>query len=160
MNVLRSLFYRSTLTKSPQLGSVTKAQGLLAVIISVVLVSCAQTPEQPSKPTAERTPIPKSVTLQVPSNDISAPKRTIQKSLFQVLLTPLGLSANGVEVPSLEALQKLLAQYNRPMITLTVHRCVDAQRAKSFLNSIQSLTDTAIAYSAFGAYTDSECGDP
>ncbi len=128
--------------------------------MSVLLTGCAQTPEQPPEPPAELSPIPRSVTLQVPSNNANAPRRTIQKSLFHVVLKPDDLSANGVKVPSLEALQKLLAQYNRPMITLAVHRCVDAGRAKSFLNSIQSLTDTDIAYSAFGAYTDSECGEP
>ena len=129
-------------------------------LIAIGLMSCTSPKEKPAP--AEPLVVPKSVVIKDPNTpDIpNAPARGVKKSLFHVVVTPGQLFANGTPVKDLNALIALLKTYNRPVVTMAVHRCVQSQFAKDVLNSAQALTNTPIAYSAYGDYTDAVCKKP
>lgn len=127
----------------------------------IVLAGCASQPESSeAAPQRERaTPVPQVVLMKSPESlaNPELPSRNIKKDAFAVVVLPGSISANGVKVKDPQALAELLARHNKPLVTLSVHRCVDGHYAKELLASVQSLTDLPIPYSAIGTYTDELC---
>lgn len=128
----------------------------------IVLAGCASQPQTPEAAPQSATPMPHAVVIKSPESlaNPDLPSRNIKKDAFAVVVLPGSISANGVKVKDPQALAELLAKYNKPLVTLAVHRCVDGQYANKLLASVQSLTDVPIPYSAIGAYTDEICNRP
>lgn len=89
--------------------------------------------------------------------DSENPQESVEKSLFNIAVSPKNIIVNGVPVSDLNALQKLLAQYDKPVLTISGHRCLDADKAVEIVNIAQNHTDTPIPYGSFGDYDDEEC---
>lgn len=126
----------------------------VAGLFTLSVAGCATTPEAEAP-----APVPKTVTMKhsANQNNPKLPPRTVQKNLFQVVVTPAQLVVNGVTIKDQLALAELLAAHNMPLVTMAVHRCVPTAYAKELLNTTQALTNVPIAYSAFGNYTDAQC---
>ena len=104
-------------------------------------------------------PIPKVVSYRDPNSGADGGRLPppVNKNLFQVQATPKKLLVNGTPVKDLNEISQLFARYNKPIITLAIHRCVDANFSKTLLSTAQGLTDIPIAYNSYGEYDDPEC---
>ena len=122
----------------------------------MVLSACASQGEQQS---SSAQPMPEIITIKDPGAPTAPglPTKTVRKNLFNVVVKPKAITANGVTVKDIEALKQLMLNNNKPVVTVAMHRCVANDYAKNLMNIIQPLTDVPVAFSAFGKYSDKEC---
>lgn len=134
----------------------TSRKTSIAVVafVSLGLISgCASQPATQPTPQVINVPDPTKAAAPGPVTL----DQTIKKDLFNINLSPRGIQVNGVKVADIKALDKLLAQYAKPVITIATHRCYSNEAAAKVISLAQSHTVTPIAIGSFGDVSDPQC---
>ncbi len=103
---------------------------------------------------------PQKIQIEAPNQGRSSPTskpQVIEKDLFNIEVTSMSLKVNSTPVKNLKALEKILAAYQKPVLTLAAHICMSAAQTTEIMTLAQSYTDSPIAYGSFGDYEDPEC---
>jgi hypothetical protein len=82
----------------------------------------------------------------------------VTKKLFNIVMDPKRIRVNGTPVKDLAALERLLAAYEKPVLTIGTHKCLSPERTTQLMTLAQRHTDTPIAYGSYGDFNDPECG--
>ncbi len=131
---------------------------ILMLTGSWLLSSCSNQ-TQKSESTAE--PVARKIRMVNQSNDPAVVKiqPVVEKNLLNIRLSPSSILVNQAPVKNLKALESLLLANEKPVITVTAHRCVSAKKHLALMQLVQSHTTTPIALGSFGDYGDPECAD-
>lgn len=103
---------------------------------------------------------PQKIRIEAPSQSRLSPTakpEIIEKDLFNIEASPNSIKVNSVPVKNLKALEKILASYPRPVLTLAAHICMSAAQTTEIMSLAQTYTDSPIAYGSWGDYEDPEC---
>lgn len=104
---------------------------------------------------------PQTIRIEVPSSGRASPTakpQLIDKDLFNVKVSSEALEVNDTPIKNLKELEKILGAYDKPVITIAAHICMQASATSEILTLAQSYTDSPIAFGSWGTYDDNECG--
>jgi hypothetical protein len=131
----------------------------LILCLGLSLNGCANQSEK-EKEKDRNEPRAQTIRLRDPQKSAENPQKInplVKKDLFNILLSPSGITVNGTKLENIKALKKFLSQQSKPVITIVAHRCYNSQDAAAVMSLAQEHTDTPIAYGSFGEFDDPEC---
>lgn len=140
--------------------------GLLLLIVGCSSQPVERTGQQtdkvakPAKSTRSSKVEPKKIRIEAPTQTRSSPTskpQVIEKDLFNIEVSATSLKVNSTPVKDLKALEKILAAYPKPVLTLAAHICMSAAQTTEIMTLAQTYTDSPIAYGSWGDYDDPEC---
>lgn len=102
---------------------------------------------------------PKKITIRANSQTGSTapPGETIQKNIVQITVSPKEILLNDVAVKDTKRLNQLLKKYDKPVITISAHKCANASLTTQVMSISQDQTNTPVLYRSFGQFTDPAC---
>lgn len=103
---------------------------------------------------------PQKIRIEAPNQPRLSPTakpEIIEKDLFNIEASPGSIKVNSVPVKDLKALEKILAAYPKPVLTLAAHICMSPPQTTQIMTLAQRYTDSPIAYGSWGDYEDPEC---
>lgn len=104
---------------------------------------------------------PQTIRIDAPTTGRSSPTakpQFIEKDLFNIKVSSNRLEVNATRIKNLKALEKVLGAYDKPVITVAAHICMQASATSEVLTLAQSYTDSPIAFGSWGSYDDADCG--
>ncbi len=125
-----------------------------------------RTQQERSKPQTERARPsnkvqPQTIRIEAPTSGRQSPTakpQIIEKDLFNIKVSSNRLEVNATPIKNLKALEKILGSYDKPVITVAAHICMQASATSEVLTLAQSYTDSPIAFGSWGSYDDADCG--
>lgn len=104
---------------------------------------------------------PQTIRIEAPTSGRTSPTakpQLIEKDLFNVKVANNMLEVNGTPIKNLKVLEEILGAYDKPVITVAAHICMQASATSEILTLAQSYTDSPIAFGSWGTYDDNDCG--
>lgn len=129
----------------------------ITVVFIIPLTSCVSNAPKPEPRPDPTQPIPKTIRIKATELTGGTPGSTIQKDLFNIVITPRQIIINEKPVKNTQALDKILKQYTRPVFTISAHKCAKSEFTAKVMALIQTHTDSPIAYGSYGQYDDAVC---
>lgn len=104
---------------------------------------------------------PQTIRIEAPTSGLTSPTakpQVLEKDLFNIKVSSKKLEVNATPIKNLKELEKILGAYDKPVITLAAHICMQASDTSEILTLTQSYTDSPIAFGSWGTYDDADCG--